>query len=72
MPPFGPVRRAELVRALRVLGFEGPYSGGKHQFMARGAVTLRIPNPHQGDIGKELLSRILRQAGVGRDAWEKA
>jgi len=72
MPPFGPVRRSELVRALRTLGFDGPYSGGKHQFMARGSVTLRIPNPHQGDIGRELLSRVLRQAGVDRETWEKA
>jgi predicted RNA binding protein YcfA (HicA-like mRNA interferase family) len=72
MPPFGPVRRVELVRALRSLGFDGPFSGGKHQFMARGAVTLRIPNPHQADIGRDLLSRILRQAGVDRDDWEKA
>jgi len=71
MPPFGPVRRAELVRALRSLAFEGPYSGGKHQFMVRGSVTVRIPNPHQGDVGRELLSRILRQAGVDRDTWEK-
>ena len=72
MPPFGPVRRSELVRALRALGFDGPYSGGKHQFMVRGSATLRIPNPHQGDIGRELLSRILRQAGVDRETWEKA
>ncbi|HXK08992.1 MAG TPA: type II toxin-antitoxin system HicA family toxin [Vicinamibacteria bacterium] len=72
MPAFGPVRRSELVRALRSLGFEGPFSGGRHQFMIRGTVTLRIPNPHQGDIGRELLARILRQAGIERDAWEKA
>ena len=72
MPPFGPVHRSELVRALRSLGFDGPYSGSKHQFMVRGSVTLRIPNPHQTDIGRDLLSRILRQAGVDRDAWEKA
>ena len=72
MPSFGPVRRAELVRALRTLGFEGPYSGGKHQFMIRGPVTLRIPNPHQSDIGKGLLARILRQAGIDRETWEKA
>jgi predicted RNA binding protein YcfA (HicA-like mRNA interferase family) len=72
MPPFGPVRRSELIRALRALGFDGPYSGGKHQFMVRGSVTLRVPNPHQGDIGRELLSRILRQAGVDRETWEKA
>ena len=72
MPPFGPIRRAELVRALRSLGFEGPFSGGKHQFMVRGTVTLRIPNPHQADIGRELLSRILRQAGIDRGDWERA
>jgi hypothetical protein len=39
--------------------------------MIRDALTLRIPNPHQGDIGKELLSRILRQAGIDRDEWER-
>jgi predicted RNA binding protein YcfA (HicA-like mRNA interferase family) len=72
MPPFGPVRRTELVRALRSLGFDGPFSGGKHQFMVRGTIALRIPNPHQADIGRDLLARILRQAGVDRDAWEKA
>jgi predicted RNA binding protein YcfA (HicA-like mRNA interferase family) len=72
MPPFGPVRRSELVRALRSLGFDGPYSGGKHQFMVRGSTTLRIPNPHQTDIGRDLLSRILRQAGIDHDAWENA
>ena len=70
MPPFGPIRRVELVRALHALGFEGPYSGGKHQFMIRGTVALRIPNPHQGDVGRELLARILRQGGIDRESWE--
>ena len=72
MPPFGPVRRAELVRALRSLGFEGPYSGGRHQFMVRGDRTVRIPNPHHADIGRDLLARILRQARIDRVEWEKA
>ena len=70
-PPFGPLRRTELVRGLAALGFAGPFSGGKHQFMARAGVTMRIPNPHRGDVGKELLARILRQAGVTRDEWER-
>ncbi len=70
MPQFGPIKRNELVRYLKQLGFEGPYSGGKHQFMVKGDRTLRIPNPHRSDIGKELLSRILRQAGVPKDEWE--
>jgi len=59
------------VRYLRKLGFEGPYAGGKHQFMVRGTTTVRLPNPHQGDVGKELLTRVLRQAGVDRSEWEK-
>ena len=71
MPPFGPMKRKDLVRCLKQLGFEGPYSGGKHQFMFNGAITIRVPNPHQGDIGKELLVRILRQAGISKEAWEK-
>lgn len=70
MPPFGPVSRRELVRHLRLLGFEGPFSGGKHQFMIRGDVTVRVSNPHDGDIGLGLLSRVLRQAGVERTEWE--
>jgi predicted RNA binding protein YcfA (HicA-like mRNA interferase family) len=71
MPSFGPIRRKDLTRNLKRLGFEGPYSGGKHQFMVLGDITIRIPNPHQNDIGKELLGRILRQAGITKDDWEK-
>jgi len=71
MPPLGPVSRKDLIRHLRKLGFEGPYSGGKHQFMVRDDITVRVPNPHQTDIGKELLLRILRQAGIGRNEWEQ-
>jgi predicted RNA binding protein YcfA (HicA-like mRNA interferase family) len=71
MPPFGPVKRKDLLRYLAQLGFAGPYSGGKHQFMVKIDTTIRIPNPHQSDIGKELLRRILRQAGISMDDWEK-
>jgi len=71
VPRLGPVKREELVQYLRTLGFEGPYSGRKHQFMIKGVIRLRLPNPHQRDIGKELLSRILKQARIDRDAWER-
>jgi len=71
MPVFAPIKRRELIRALARLGFEGPYSGGKHQFMVRGEITVRVPNPHGGDVGQELLARILRQAGVSRKEWEQ-
>lgn len=71
MPTFGPIKRKDLIHYLRQLGFTGPFSGGKHQFMMKESRTLRIPNPHQSDIGKELLIRILRQAGIDKDEWER-
>jgi predicted RNA binding protein YcfA (HicA-like mRNA interferase family) len=70
MPRFGPIKRKDLIRYLKQLNFEGPYSGGKHQFMVQGNITLRLPNPHQADIGKDLLARILRQAGITIEEWE--
>jgi len=70
MPSFGPVKREVLIRCLRKHGFEGPYSGGKHPFMVKEDLTLTIPNPHQKDIGRELLARILRQAGVSKEEGE--
>ena len=71
MPHFGPIKRRDLIRYLRQLGFEGPYSGGKHQFMIKADITLRLPNPHRRDVGRELLARILRQARIQRDEWEE-
>ena len=70
MPRFGPIRRRELIQYLKRLGFEGPYSGGKHQFMVKDDITVRLPNQHQGDIGQEFLARILRQARIDREQWE--
>jgi len=69
MPPFGPIKRSDLVKYLRKWGFDGPYSGGKHPFMVKGDLTLTIPNPHQKDIGREFLIRILRQAGISKEEW---
>ncbi len=71
MPRFGPIKRRELIRYLRQLGFLGPYSGGKHQFMVKGHLRLRIPNPHREDIGQNLLKEILRQAGIDMLEWEQ-
>lgn len=70
MPGLGPIKRRELISCLRQLGFSGPYSGGKHQFMIKGNLRLRIPNPHQSDIGPNLLKRILSEAGIEVSAWE--
>jgi len=70
MPHFGPTTRPELIRCFRQLGFHGPYSGGKHQFLIKENLRVRIPNPHRGDIGKNFLRAILREAGISVAEWE--
>jgi predicted RNA binding protein YcfA (HicA-like mRNA interferase family) len=71
VPLIKPLKRKELIYYLRKLGFEGPYSGGKHQFMIKKDLTIVVPNPHKGDIGKEFLIRILKQAKIDKSEWEK-
>ena len=70
MPPLGPIKRRELIKVLRRLGFDGPYSGSRHQYMEREKRVVFLPNPHQSDISKGLLAEILKQAGVSREEWE--
>lgn len=63
------ISHRELIKKLRMFGFDGPYSGGRHQFMVRAEFKLRIPNPHSGDISRGLLSEILRQAEISSKEW---
>ncbi|MCK9357624.1 MAG: type II toxin-antitoxin system HicA family toxin [Dehalococcoidia bacterium] len=69
MAELSPVSWQQLVRRLRQLGFEGPIAGGRHPFMVRGQLVLTIPNRHRGAVSVDLLSRMLRQAGITRDQW---
>ncbi len=69
MPDFGNISRKDLIKALQLLGFEGPFSGGKHQFMLKSGLRLTIPNPHQSDIGIDLLNKILKQADISKIEW---
>ncbi len=67
------ISRKELIRKFRILGYSGPFSGGKHQFMKKGKKKIRIPNPHGSkDIHISLVKEILRQAGINDDEWKKA
>ena len=70
MPPFKPIKRIDLIKTLKKAGFDGPHGGGKHGFLIKGELRLILPNPHQGEISKDLLSRLIRQAGLTRKEWE--
>jgi predicted RNA binding protein YcfA (HicA-like mRNA interferase family) len=66
------ISRRELIRKFKQLGFDGPFSGGRHQFMKKSNLKVRIPKPHKGDISLGLVKEILRQASISGDDWEKA
>ena len=72
MPELGPISRRDLVSRLRALGFEGPYAGGRHEYMTKGHRRIWIPNLHGSAISVDLLARVLRQAGISRAEWLEA
>jgi predicted RNA binding protein YcfA (HicA-like mRNA interferase family) len=69
MSKLKPVSHNELIKRLRELGFKGPFSGGKHLYMIKDTLRLTIPNPHKQVSGIDLLTRILKQAGIARNEW---
>jgi len=70
MPKLRPIKRKDLIYYFQQLGFDGPFAGGNHQYMMKGRLKVYIPNPHEGDIGRDFLVRILRQAGIEKRLWE--
>ena len=61
----------KFVQNFRKLGFDGPYSGGKHLFMKKESLKIHIPSKHKGDIGAGLVNEILRQTGIDKEQWDK-
>lgn len=60
-----------LIRKLREFDFDGPYSGGRHLFMVKEELKVRVPNPHRDDISVALVAEILRQADIPKSEWDK-
>ncbi len=69
MPKLSPVSQKSLVKKFKLLGFDGPYQQGKHPYMIKGSLSITVPNPHEGIISVDLLTRILRQAEITRAEW---
>ncbi len=67
-----PIKRHELIRRLRALGWKGPVPGARHEAMFKGRLKLTIPNPHHTDIDWSLTQRILKQAAITREDWDRA
>ena len=50
MSRWTPCKRRNFVRRIRKLGFDGPYSGTRHQFMIYGQHRLAIPSNDQYSV----------------------
>ncbi len=70
-----PCKRREFIRRLRVLGFDGPFSGARHQFLFLNEYRLTIPSNEEYSVPQ--LRMMLRETAIilGRDIslveWER-
>ena len=67
MSRWTPCKRREFIRRLRELGFVGPYSGARHQFMIYGQHRLAIPSDAEYSVPQlRLLIREIEDL-IGRE-----
>ena len=59
MAAWRPLKRRDFIRKLRALGFDGPYSGTRHQFMIFGQHRQTIPTNSEYSVPQIRL--LLRQ-----------
>ncbi|MEP6667986.1 MAG: type II toxin-antitoxin system HicA family toxin [Chthoniobacter sp.] len=66
-----PIKRRELIRRLRLCGWQGPEPGGKHEVMRHtNGNKIPIPNPHRGDLDWTVVKRVIREAGISAQHWD--
>jgi hypothetical protein len=59
MAGWRPLKRRDFIRKLRKLGFDGPYSGTRHQFMILGQQRQTIPTNSEYSVPQ--VRMLLRQ-----------
>lgn len=62
MPQWNPCKRRTFIRRLRRLGFQGPFSGARHEFMVAGQHRLAIPSNAEYSVPQ--LRMLLREVAV--------
>ncbi len=59
MSNWNPCKRKDFVRRLRKLGFDGPFSGSRHQFLVFGQNRLTVPSNKEYSVPQ--LRMMIRQ-----------
>jgi hypothetical protein len=74
MAAWRPLKRRQFVRKLRALGFDGPFSGTRHQFMVLRQHRQTIPSNSEYSIPQ--VRMLLRQVesilgrSIALDEWD--
>jgi len=70
-----PCKRREFIKRLRKGGFDGPYSGARHQFMVYEEQRLAIPSNKEYSVPqlRMLLDEVVEITGrpITADEWHK-
>jgi hypothetical protein len=75
MTRWAPCKRLDFIRRLRKLGFDGPFSGTRHQFMIYEQYRLAIPS--RADYSVPQLRVMLREVedtigrSISREEWNE-
>ena len=74
MSRWTPCKRREFVRKLRAFGFDGPFSGTRHQFMTFTEHRLTIPSNEEYSVPQlRMLLReveVILERSVPLEEWE--
>lgn len=74
MAAWRPIKRREFIRRLRALGFDGPFSGTRHQFMVFGQHRQTIPSNPEYSVPQVRMLLHQVESILGRsitvDEWE--
>ncbi len=71
MSRWQPCKRRDFIKRLRQLGFNGPYSGTRHQFMVYEHHRLAIPSNSEYSVPQLRMMLNETQAILGRSVDEK-
>ncbi|MDH7578930.1 MAG: type II toxin-antitoxin system HicA family toxin [Bacillota bacterium] len=75
MSRWAPCKRRDFISRLRKLGFRGPYSGTRHQFMIYGEHRLSIPSNAEYSVPQlrmmlEEVEKIIKRK-IDLQEWEE-
>ena len=74
MSRWSPCKRSIFIRKLRKLNFDGPFSGGRHQFMTLKNCRLAIPSNDEYSIPQlhVMIKEVEKIVGkeISSEAWD--